>query len=168
MTTAVLGTVSRSRAAVHLERTLPAGIEKVWAAWTQPERMGGWLAPVEGVPGPDATFVLKMDVEETATCTIKHWEPPRLLELIWDYTGEGPSRLRIELSESSTVDGGTRLVLDHDQLANSNPADYGAGWHVELECLHAYLTGTAKPDFDQRFAELKPLYAAATEGGETL
>jgi uncharacterized protein YndB with AHSA1/START domain len=144
---------------VHLERTLPAGIEVVWAAWTDPERMAGWLAPVDGVPGSGARFVLAMDADETATCTVTRWEPPRLLELTWDYTGEGPSRLRLELLELDG--GGTRLVLDHDQLTDHDVADYGAGWHVELELLHAYLEGAAKPDFARRYGELKPLYDAA-------
>jgi len=155
----MLGTVSRSRAAVHLERTMPAGIDTVWAAWTDPATMGRWLAPVpSGVPGPGAVFVLQMDPEEAATCTVTRWEPPRLVELTWDHPGDGSSRLRVELS---TVDGGTRLVLDHDRLAGTDPVNYGAGWHVELEFLHAYLTGTAKPDFDERFAELQPSYRAA-------
>jgi uncharacterized protein YndB with AHSA1/START domain len=156
--TELLGTVSRDRGAVHLERTIPAAIDRVWAAWTTPERMA-WLAQVDGEPNPGATFVLAMDDAETATCTVNQWRPPHLLELTWDYTGEGPSRLRIELFEAGG--GATRLVLDHDLLTGADPVDYGAGWHVELELLAAYLAGEPLPDFASRYGQLRPLYDAA-------
>lgn len=154
-----LGAVSRSRGTVHLERTIAATLDRVWAAWTDPSVMGEWFAPVDGVPGPGATFVLRMTADESATCTVQAWDPPRLFELTWDYTGEGASRLRVELSESDG--GGTRLVLDHDRLFDADPAGYGAGWHAELELLQAHLDGRPKPQFTPRYEQLLPLYEAA-------
>jgi len=157
-----LGTVSRERGSVHLERTIAAGLDDVWAAWTDPARMSAWLAPVEGsAPAAGATFRLRMTADETATCTVQAWEPPRLLELTWDYTGEGPSRLRLQLA---AVDGGTRLVLDHDRLVHGDPAGYGAGWHAELDLLAAHLAGEPKPSFMPRYEELLPSYRAAAGG----
>lgn len=162
---ALLGAVSRSCSAVHLQRQLPAPPERVWAAWTDPERLGRWLAPVEhGAPGPGATFVLRMAPMQTATCTVTRWEPPRLLELVWDYTGEGPSRLRLELSG---IDGGTRLALKHDQLEQTDdPVDYGAGWHAHLETLSADLTGEPPPVFEDIFPRLHAAYAAQDATGQ--
>lgn len=162
--TALLGTASRDRGSVHLERPIAASIETVWAAWTDPARMSQWLAPVEGTPAECATFVLRMTGDEAATCTVHAWEPPRLIELSWHYTGEAPSRLRIRLSETDGPGGdGTRLVLDHDRLFDADPVDYGAGWHAELDLLVAYLGGEPKPAFMPRFERLRPLYASAAE-----
>jgi len=97
---------------------------------------------------------------QTATCTVTRWEPPRLLELVWDYTGEGPSRLRLELTG---VDDGTRLTLKHDQLGQTDdPVDYGAGWHAHLETLAADLTGKQPPVFEDIFSRLHAAYAAQT------
>jgi len=153
-----IGAVSRTRASVHLERQLAASPDQVWAMWTDPERLGRWLAPVEsGAPGPGATFVLRMEVDETATCTVQRWEPPRLLELTWDYTGERPSRFRLELRAEQ---GGTRLLLDHDRLDAADPVDYGAGWHTHLEALAARLADAPTPAFGELFRTLRAAYAA--------
>lgn len=55
----LLGTVDRAAGAVHLERTLPAPVHKVWDALTDPARLHAWLAPVQqGQPGHASTFVL--------------------------------------------------------------------------------------------------------------
>ena len=153
------GAVSWTRAAVHLERRLSAAPRRVWAAWTDAGWLSRWLGPVErGVPGPGATFVLRMAAAETATCTVTRWEPPRLLELVWDYSGERPSRLRLELRAE---DAGTHLVLDHDRLDGADgPLDYGAGWQAHLAVLAANLAGTPMPVFDKIFPPLRAAYAA--------
>lgn len=164
----LLGTVDRAAGAVHLERTLPAAPDEVWDALTDPARLHAWLAPVqEGQPGPERTFVLRMNDRETATCTVTTWNPPHELRLTWDYTDEGPSELSFRLSE---LDGQTRITLAHTRI----PADavqYGAGWHVHLDHLAAHLTGAdLTPDgcdaeeFLAAYRALEPRYAAAATG----
>lgn len=154
-----LGTVTRAPGTVHLERRLVAPPETVWAAWTDPRRLARWLGPVtSGAPGDGTTFVLRMDDEATATCTVQTWDPPRLLEMAWVYSGEGPSRLRLELRPSE--DGGSHLRLDHWLPDDVDPVDYGAGWHVHLESLTATLDGGTAPDFAHRFRRLRPRYQA--------
>lgn len=168
MTSPPLGTVDRQAGAVHLERHLVASATRVWDALTDPDRLGTWLGPVEaGRPGPGATFVVRMDDTETATCTVTTWDPPHRLELTWDYTGEGPSQLRIALADT---EDGCRLVLDHVRL-DVDPVSYGAGWHAHLDELAAVLetegtavvTATGGPDrtrFAAAYADLFPRYAA--------
>lgn len=155
-----LGIASRARGTVHLERRFTAPPERVWAAWTDPARMSRWLAPVDGTPGPDAVFVLRMEPGVTATCTVTRWEPPETLALVWDFASEGPSRLNLALHPDGT---GTRLVLDHQQIP-SDPVDYAAGWHAQLDLLDADLAGTPPPPFEQRYTELYGAYSAATSG----
>lgn len=155
---AQMGSVSRRGSAVHLERRLAASSDRVWAAWTDPVRLGRWFAPVEsGVPGPGQTFVLRMAVHETVTCTVTRWEPPKRLEMIWDYTGEGASRFRLRLRD--LPDGGTHVLLDHDQFhPGVDLVEYVAGWHTHLEGLVAQLGGEPRPDFEATFRSLHLLY----------
>lgn len=156
------GTVSRIRRAVHLERRLDVPRERVWTAWTDPERLERWLGPVEsGVPADGATFVLRMADDEVATCAVHTWEPPHLLEITWTYTGEGPSRLRLQLHE---VPGGTHLVLDHQLPEGADAVEYGAGWHVHLDSLTADLLGAPRAAFHEAFPLARAAYEAVAEG----
>lgn len=164
---APLGTVDRTDGSVRLERTLPVAVEEVWDALTDPARLRAWLAPVEGSPGAGDTFVLRMNEAETATCTVTVWRPPHELRLTWDYTGEGPSELHVELSE---VDGGTLLALSHTRI-RVDVVQYGAGWHVHLDRLARHL-GTAggqafgceDEDFMAAYRALEPRYAEVVRG----
>ncbi|GAA4767521.1 SRPBCC family protein [Actinomycetospora chibensis] len=162
--TDLLGTVDRAAGTVHLERRLASPASRVWAALTQPGRLGDWLAPVEsGAPGPDATFVLRMNGDETARCTVMSWDPPHELRLTWDYTGEPPSELVLRL----VPDGdGTLLRLDHTRL-DVDVVQYGAGWHVHLGNLAVHLdgrdvgsAGCDGPTFLAAWESLAPRYAA--------
>ncbi|WP_165777692.1 SRPBCC family protein [Amycolatopsis antarctica] len=166
-TTSPLGTVDRATGSAHLERTLSASRETVWQALTDPVRLGAWLAPVERGTPADGEFVLRMNGAETATCTVTTWDPPDTFAMTWDYTGEGPSRLRFRLQDTA---GGTLLVLDHDRLP-VDPVQYGAGWHVHLDNLGAHLSGVdstaggcADPGFLVAYAALEDRYAAIATG----
>lgn len=165
-----LGAVDRSAGAVHLERTVPAPPGEVWGALTDPARLHAWLAPVEeGRPESGGRFVLRMNERETATCTVTRWDPPRELRLLWDYTDEGRSELSFRLSE---LDGGTRLAIAHTRIPG-DAVQYGAGWHVHLDRLAAYLSGKAgtsdgcaDADFLTAYREVEPRYAAAADRRE--
>lgn len=139
---------------VELSRRFDAPPERVWAHWTDPERMAAWLGPVEGTPGPGAEFVLRMEPEASATCAVTAWDPPALLELVWHYTGEPPTTVRVELAPDA---GGTLLRLRHERT--DLPLDYLAGWHAELDLLAAELSGRPHPDFHARYQALRKLYA---------
>jgi uncharacterized protein YndB with AHSA1/START domain len=150
---------------VRLERTLPVPPHQVWDALTDPARLHAWLAPVEdGRPGPDATFTLRMNDQETATCTVTTWDPPRELRVHWDYTGEGLSELRFRLDD---LGGATRVVLAHTRILDT-VVRYGAGWHVHLDNLAGHLggdgrtaSGCAGDDFLAAYQAVEPHYAAA-------
>jgi len=162
----MIGTASRTARSVHLQRTMPADPATVWAAWTGPAVLPAWFGPVlSGMPGPDSHYVLEGRGEhgDTIECGVRTWEPVRVFEHTWRYTGETVSVFRLELMDRG--DGSTRLVIDHTGFGpEADPADYAAGWHMYTDCLESYLAGTAPPaDSDARWLELLPAYAEAAE-----
>lgn len=146
---------------MHLERTFDAPTERGWLTWTDPARLRRWLGAVEeGAAGEGATFVIRMDIDATATCFVTAWSPPRLLELTWDYTGEGRSRLQVELTAQGDR---TVLRLDHGQLPADSATGYGAGWQLYLDALAADLRGDPAPDFARTFPRLLAAYDDITD-----
>ena len=84
------------------------------------------------------------------------WQPPTLLEFIWD-TGDAPaSVVRCEL----TPDGdGTRLVFLHNGAGFVWIALVLPDWHVNLERLDSLLAGDAAQSFSMaRWRELQQVY----------
>jgi uncharacterized protein YndB with AHSA1/START domain len=144
---------------VHLERIIKATPEEVWSALTEPARLARWLAEVvAGEVAPGAVFDLEMndDPPEIARCKVRRFEPPTTLEMDWDYTSEGVSRLRFTLAPAPE---GTLLTLEHDQLPTDGVA-YGAGWHAHLDLLIAVAEGRDPPSWSARFDALFPEYRA--------
>ena len=65
--------------------------------------------------------------------------PRRLLLTTWeDGSPEKDSTLEASLS---TVDGGTRLVIEERGVPIDQIASYAAGWHVHAEDLASHLAG---------------------------
>jgi uncharacterized protein YndB with AHSA1/START domain len=144
------------RFAVRFERHYPAGPAQVWATLTEPERLRRWLAEVvDGrlEPGGEFTFRWDGDDDQTARCRVRLFEPPKVLELSWSFTGEPDSVLRIELAAAGA---GTLLVLDHRQLPPDQAAGYGAGWQAHLDAL----ADLDRAGWEARFAEFLPDYRA--------
>lgn len=159
-----IGTASRTTRSVHLQRTVPADPATVWAAWTDPSVLPAWFGPVlSGAPGPGERYVLEGRGQhgDTIECAVRTWEPVRVLEHTWRYTGETVSVLRLELVDRG--DGSTRMVIDHTGFGpEADPADYAAGWHMYTDRLESHLVGgPPPPDSDARWSELLPVYAAA-------
>jgi uncharacterized protein YndB with AHSA1/START domain len=136
---------------VRLERLLPARVEDVFAAWTEPERMTQWLAPV-GRAEVEADVVVGGRLRVVMTdgeVRIEHdgeyleVHPPTRLSFTWRsrYTGDGPSVVTVELSDEA---GSTRLVLRHERLPPEARASHAGGWGAILDRLAA-LIGTGHP-----------------------
>lgn len=128
--------------AVRLERLLPAPVEDVFAAWTDPAQMGRWLAPVgHAEVEADAVVGGRLRVVMTdGDVRIEHdgeyleVQPPERLSFTWRsrYTGEEPSVVTVELHDEG---GSTRLVLHHDRLPPEVRASHEGGWAGILDRL---------------------------------
>ena len=127
---------------VRLERMLPAPVEDVFAAWTEPERMARWLSPrghadVDADPvvgGHLRVVMIDGDVRIQHDGEFLQVQPPERLVFTWrsPYTGEEPSVVTVELHDQG---GATRLVLHHDRLPSDAQASHEGGWGAILDRL---------------------------------
>jgi uncharacterized protein YndB with AHSA1/START domain len=142
---------------LRFERLIPFSPEEIWAALTEPARLGEWLAEAEVVPGPNGSVSLDFGEGGKESGRVTAWEPSRHLAYEWNFVGETPSHVRFELA---AVDDGsaTRLTLEHTRLGPDVATGYGAGWHAHLDQLEGHLAGDV-PDWGELFAELQPQYA---------
>lgn len=126
-------------------RTIKASPERVFRAWTDPERARPWLANGGEIilqPHKGGLFFLDMIYEGF---TYPHYgrylqvEPARLLEFTWMSQGtEGKeSIVRVELEP---VPEGTRLTLTHTGLPSDKHArEHEGGWLELLRWLEERL-----------------------------
>ena len=133
---------------VRIERVLKAPIEKVFAAWTNPEMLRRWMSPPGTFVGevsadvrPGGAFRLVMsghgvDLEHTGE--YQQVDPPRLLVFTWHsiFTGPEGSLVTVELE---SVEGGTRLLLSHERLPADQAAPHEDGWTQILSRLEMEL-----------------------------
>ncbi|WP_125131212.1 SRPBCC domain-containing protein [Microbacterium sp. 10M-3C3] len=135
----------------------------LWAAVTTRERLARWMADYTGELRLGGAWEVSSEGEAWGRGRITACEPGRSFTTTWHATGEEPTILHVRLEP---VEGGTRLVLEHDGVQS---LFYGPGWQTYLERLVAV---TADPDADlggedawqRRFAELKPAYSARFAG----
>lgn len=142
---------------VHLERDYRATPEQLWTAWTDPESLARWLGTPAG-PLLTATTPVRMimgdDEDQWVDIQVVTAEPPRLLELTWDFPGLTGSRLRVEFKVIDT--DRTRVIVDHNNLGTS-ATGYGAGWQAYLEgALAAHFGEPIKETWDELFARNLP------------
>jgi uncharacterized protein YndB with AHSA1/START domain len=147
---------------LRFERTLSHPPAEVWAALTEPDRLGEWLAAAEVEPGAGGRITLDFGEGGTESGRIDAWDPPRLLAYDWNFLGETPTHVRWELGPADEGRA-TRLTLEHTLLEPTVAPGYGAGWHAHLDQLEGHLEGDAGA-WDERFQAVLETYreAAAT------
>ncbi len=140
---------------LRYERRYPRPIETVWAALTEPARLGDWLGPARVEPRVGGCYHLFTDRPRPMTGRILIWDPPRVLEFTWD-TGDAPEAVvRCELSSDGN---GTRLIFTHKGVGFVWAALVLPGWHVHLERLDGVLAEQVLPLSMPRWRELQAVY----------
>lgn len=163
---------------VTLVRRYATGVEDLWDAVTNPERLPRWFLPVSGDLRPGGRYAL----EGNASGTIERCEPPRELGVTWEFAGE---MSWVELSLEAEGPSRTRLTLVHicpeddAHWPKYGPGAAGVGWDLGLIGLDHHLLGDAAEPFDENALGGTPegrafigsvsrdWGRAATEGGET-
>jgi uncharacterized protein YndB with AHSA1/START domain len=144
------------KAVVRMEDQFSTGIEDLWSALTDPQRLARWIGTVEGDLRLGGEFRAQFTSTWEGPGRVDVCEPPRRLRLIMSPGQDDQTVIEAEL----TPDGDqTRLVVEESGLPVGNAAGYGAGWQAHIEDLGAYLAGREPADWRTRWAELTPAYA---------
>lgn len=116
---------------VERETVLPAGVDEVWEALTDDDRLAEWLGDeveLDPVEGGELT-VSDEDGERSGTVetVIEH----ERLRFTWARPGERPSRVEFAVE---AVPAGTRLIVTETRIAGP-VALAGRGWQRRLRRL---------------------------------
>jgi len=146
-----IGTRDEART-LTISRVYDTGIEDLWDACTNPERIPRWFLPVSG----DLKVGGRYALEGNASGTIERCEPPRSFFATWEYGGMVSW---IELTLTPEAGGRTRFSLEHiahvddDMWAQFGPGAVGIGWDLGLIGLTAHLaSGADRPPLEEAMA----------------
>ena len=120
-------------------RVYETGIDDLWDACTNPERIPRWFLPVSGDLRPGGRYQL----EGNAGGTIERCDPPKGFGATWEY-GEEVSWIEVELIPES--EDRTLFRLEHiahvtdERWAEYGPGATGVGWDLGLMGLAAHLS----------------------------
>jgi uncharacterized protein YndB with AHSA1/START domain len=127
-----------------ISRVYDTGLEDLWDACTNPERIPRWFLPVSG----DLRLGGRYALEGNASGTIERCEPPRSLFATWEYGGMVSW---IELTLTPEGDDRARFSLEHiahvddEMWAQYGPGAVGIGWELGLMGMSLYLAGDGGP-----------------------
>ena len=141
-----------TRPSLTLKRRLNASPEKVYAAWTNPQKITRWFGPASVKAGTEqASIDARIGGRYRISFTIENGEyhevggvyremvPHRRLVFSWAWhsTPERESRVTVTLKPDGD---GTLLTLHHEQLFDQTARDgHERGWIGTLDKLENYL-----------------------------
>ena len=123
---------------VVVSREYASGIDDVWDAVTNPERLPRWFLPVTG----DLAVGARYQFEGNAGGEVLECEKPERALLTWEFGG-GVSWLELTLTD---LGDRTSLQLEHvaplvDQWFDYGPGAVGVGWDLSMLGLANHLDG---------------------------
>jgi uncharacterized protein YndB with AHSA1/START domain len=143
-----------TRGAVRAEDVYDTGIDDLWAACTDPDRLARWIGKVSGDLRAGGAFQAELTSSWTGPGRIDACEKPTHL-LVTMEPGT-PDETRIEAWLTAEGDR-TRLVVEERGLPRDRLHFYEAGWQAHLEDLARSLAGE-ESSWKERWTELTPAY----------
>lgn len=134
---------------IQFERTLRHPVAAVWAALTDPAKLSVWMPGCRLDARIGGEVVYDFGEEGAATGTVTGLRAPSETDAgaelthswIWDNVPTSRVTWRLE-----PVDGGTRLLLTHAEVAREPARDFAVGWHLILDLLDRYCAGHSWDD----------------------
>jgi uncharacterized protein YndB with AHSA1/START domain len=130
---------------VTISQTYDVGIEDLWDACTNPERIPRWFLPVTGELRVGGRYQL----QGNAGGTIERCDPPRSFGATWEFGG---NVTWIEVRLEPAAESSTRLEIEHialvggDHWAQFGPGAVGIGWDLALVGLATHLSSRKPVD----------------------
>ena len=128
-----------------ISRSYDVGVEDLWDACTNPERIPRWFLPVSG----DLRLHGRYQLEGNAGGTIERCDPPNSFAATWEYGGDVSW---IEVRLVPEPNGRTRFELEHvahvddERWAQFGPGATGVGWELALLGLGLHLSCGTRVD----------------------
>ena len=132
---------------VTLTRSYPTGIEDLWSALTNSERIQLWFLPITG----DLNLGGRYQFEGNASGEIRECNSPTFFSVTWEWQDD-VSWLEVRLSEAG--ENNTQLTLIHTALVSEfwtqfGPGATGVGWETGLIGLDHHLINPDAPMMDK-------------------
>lgn len=141
---------------LHMERTIRASAERLFAAWTTPAQLQQWWGPAHVVCSdaavdlrPGGHYHIDNQMPDGTTLRIEgqfeHIEPPRKLVYSWRLGGATarPERVTVCFEPCSE---GTVVRITHERIASRVSADdHQYGWIGCLDGLSKYAQPPTPP-----------------------
>ena len=147
---------------VRMEDRLDTGIDDLWGALTDPDRLAHWFGEVTGEPSLGSEFRVLIALAGERTGVVEACEPPQRLLLSMrdpDPQPGQPEQTVIE-AQLTAAEAQTKLVWEERGMpVNLLPA-YGAGVQIHVEHLADYISGRELRNVSDRWNELFPAYEA--------
>jgi uncharacterized protein YndB with AHSA1/START domain len=160
--TSVLGSLHSvdGEGVVRMEDRLDTGIDDLWGALTDPDRLAHWFGEVEGELSQGGEFRVRIAVAGKRTGRVEACEPPQRVLLTMRDPDPQPGQPEQTVIEAQLIAEGaqTRLVWEERGMpVNLLPA-YGAGIQIHVEHLADYISGRELRNVEARWNKLFPAY----------
>jgi uncharacterized protein YndB with AHSA1/START domain len=147
---------------VRMEHRLDTGIDDLWGAVTDPDRLAHWYGEVEGELSPGAEFRVRITLAGDRIGQVEACEPPQRLRLTMRDPDPQPGQPAQTVIDAQLIAEGaqTKLVWEERGMPVKLLPAYGTGIQIHVEHLADYIIGRELRDVDTRWNELFPAYEA--------
>lgn len=156
----ILGSLRRledGTGAVTMEDFYDTGVEDLWSALTDPDRLARWLATVEGELRPGGRIHAEFTSTFAAPGHIDVCDAPHRLQVTF---AQGTPDESVMEANLTPVGERTRLIIEERGLKLEDVPGCGADWQAHAEDLAAHIAGREPGSWRERWSELTPLYRA--------
>lgn len=129
--------------------------EDLWEAITLPERLARWFGDVSSRADDTTTYDASLVTGWIGTVKVEQCEYPQLIRLT--LLDDEPSMTTVSVVLDSEKEG-TRLTIEERGLPVDDLSIYVAGWHAQLDRLHANFAGAPAVEWRPRWEELRTMY----------
>lgn len=153
---------ARGEGVVRIEGRFDIGIEDLWGALTDPDRLARWFGDVEGELSQGGEFRVRITLAGERTGQVEACEPPSRLVVIMRDPDPQPGQPKQTTIEARLTAEGTQtnLVWEERGMPVNLLAAYGAGIQIHVEHLADYINSHELRDVEARWNELFPAYEA--------